>query len=487
MLSIVGFGVIAAIATLLILGRIAPVVGMTVIPTVGAFLAGFNAEEIGEFFESGLASVLNVAVMLVFAILFFGIMNDVRLFNPLINVMVRISRGNVVGVAMVTVIIGVVCHLDGSGATSYLIAIPALLPLYRRLGMSPYLLMLLLSTSMAILNMLPWGGPVGRAAASTGHDPIELWQGLIPLQVVGVVMLLGMAALLGLRENRRIACAATAGDPEPEVALAGARPAGSGGDAGGRGTGDVAGGHGGAGGTPADVPGATGDGGSTEATGDADAGSGAAGDAVAGKPFRPWFNGPLVLTLLGVLVADVLPAGLVFMLGLSAALVVNYPKVSDQMERIRAHGGGALGTGAIILAAGCFLGVLEESGMLRSLATDMIELLPDAVVPFLHLVVGVLGMPFELVLSTDAHYFALLPLVHDAATQLGVGSTTVVFAVLIGNVIGTYISPFNASVWLGIGLAGVDMGKHIRYSFLPMWGFSIALLAAAVPLGIIAL
>ncbi|MBB3665680.1 CitMHS family citrate-Mg2+:H+ or citrate-Ca2+:H+ symporter [Prauserella sediminis] len=473
MLSIVGFGVIAAISTLLILGRIAPVVGLTVIPTVGAFLAGFNAEEIGEFFESGLASVLNVAVMLVFAILFFGIMNDVRLFNPMINLMVRISRGNVVGVAMVTVIIGVVCHLDGSGATSYLIAIPALLPLYKRLGMSPYLLMLLLSTSMAILNMLPWGGPVGRAAASTGHDPIELWQGLIPLQIVGIVMLLGMAALLGLRENRRIAARAVA-MTEPEPVLAGARSTGTGGSS--AGSGDSA--------VP-DKP-ASGSGDSSTGADDSVAGDGHS-EAVAGKPYRPWFNGPLVVTLLGVLVADVLPAGLVFMLGLSAALVVNYPRVSDQMERIRAHGGGALGTGAIILAAGCFLGVLEESGMLRSLATDLINLLPDSVVPLLHLIVGVLGMPLELALSTDAHYFALLPLVHDAAAQLGVGSLTVVYAVLIGNVIGTYISPFNASVWLGIGLAGVDMGKHIRYSFLPMWAFSIAMLAVAVPLGIVAL
>ncbi|GAA1226658.1 citrate:proton symporter [Prauserella halophila] len=481
MLSIVGFGVIAAISTLLILGRIAPVVGLTVIPTAGAFLAGFNAEEIGEFFESGLASVLNVAVMLVFAILFFGIMNDVRLFNPLINVMVRMSRGNVVGVAMVTVIIGVVCHLDGSGATSYLIAIPALLPLYRRLGMSPYLLMLLLSTSMAILNMLPWGGPVGRAAASTGHDPIDLWQGLIPLQLVGVVLLLGMAALLGLRENRRIACAAPVTDPESEPALTGARSTGTGGadhaDRTPGGSGDSTAGG------PADTGGAD--------TGGADTGGADTGDGqvrtVTGKPYRPWFNGPLVVALLGVLVADVLPAGLVFMLGLSAALVVNYPKVPDQMERIRAHGGGALGTGAIILAAGCFLGVLEESGMLRSLATDLIALLPDSVVPLLHLIVGVLGMPLELALSTDAHYFALLPLVHDAATQLGVSSITVVYAVLIGNVIGTYVSPFNASVWLGVGLAGVDMGKHIRYSFLPMWGFSIAMLAVAVPLGIIVL
>lgn len=449
MLSLIGFAIIASIATLLILGRIAPVVGMTVIPTVGAFLAGFSPSELGDFFDAGLESVLDVAVMLVFAILFFGVMNDARLFNPLINLMVRVSRGNVVGVAVVTVLIGVVCHLDGSGATSYLIAVPALLPLYRRLEMSPYLLMLLLSTSMAILNMLPWGGPVGRAAAATGNDPIALWHDLIPLQIVGVVLLTGMAALLGLREKGRIARRAA-------VHVATAHSEGA-----------VTGGTNGL------------------------AESGAAEDADAPAELRgphlPWFNGLLALTVLGVLVADVLPSGLVFMLGLSAALVVNYPKVSDQMERIRAHGGGALGTGAIILAAGCFLGVLDKSGMLRSLAGDMISVLPGAVVPYLHLIVGVLGMPFELVLSTDAHYFALLPLVHDVSTQLGVGSVTVVYAVLIGNVIGTYISPFNASLWLGIGLAGIDMGKHIRYSFLPMWVFSIVMLVAAVLLGLIPL
>ncbi|NHD15694.1 MULTISPECIES: citrate:proton symporter [unclassified Actinopolyspora] len=460
MLSIIGFAIIASIATLLILGRIAPVVGMTVIPTIGAFLAGFSPSDIGGFFDSGLESVLDVAVMLVFAILFFGIMNDVRLFNPLINVMVRVSRGNVVGVAVVTVLIGVVCHLDGSGATSYLIAIPALLPLYKRLGMSPYLLMLLLSTSMAILNMLPWGGPVGRAAASTGHDPVALWHGLIPLQAVGVVLLMGMGALLGLREQRRIARRT----PGQVLAMAGSGsadgPTGSGAPT--SGSADVAGGT-------------------------AEPEEGAGEPEKLHGPYRPWFNGPLVLAVLGLLVADVLPSGMVFMLGLSAALVVNYPKVSDQMERIRAHGGGALGTGAIILAAGCFLGILTESGMLRSLASDMIAVLPDAVVPYLHLIVGVLGMPFELVLSTDAHYFALLPLVHDVSTQLGIGSVTVVYTVLIGNVIGTYISPFNASLWLGIGLAGVDMGKHIRYSFLPMWAFSLVMLLAAVLLGVITL
>jgi citrate-Mg2+:H+ or citrate-Ca2+:H+ symporter, CitMHS family len=205
MLSIIGLLVIASIATLLITGRIAPIVGLTLIPVAGALAAGFSYDEIGGFFESGLGSVMNVVVMLIFAILFFGVMNDLGLFTPLINFTIRLTRGNVVAVCVGTVIIAAVCHLDGSGPTTFLICIPALLPLYRRLGMSPYLLMLLAAASTGVLNMLPWAGPIGRAAAVLDTSPTELWRPLIPVQGIGLVLLIGMAVLLGLREKRRIA------------------------------------------------------------------------------------------------------------------------------------------------------------------------------------------------------------------------------------------------------------------------------------------
>ncbi|GGE59092.1 CitMHS family transporter [Nesterenkonia cremea] len=445
MLSLIGLAVIACMTTLLILGRISPVVGLTLIPIVGALIAGFTPGEISDFFETGLSSVMDVAVMLIFAIIFFGIMNDVGLFNPLITLTVRLTRGNIVAVAVGTVLLAAVCHLDGAGASTFLITIPALLPLYQRLGMSPYLLLLLVCTSMGILNMLPWGGPVGRSAAALDLDPVGIWRDLIPVQAISMVMLVGMAVLLGIREKHRV--------ERRQAALVAAGEAGD---------------H---------HAGASSENGAGWASGTEE-------PATASRA-KMWVNAALVFVVMGLLVAEVVPPALCFLIALCAALMINYPKVSDQMERIRAHGGAALGTGAIIFAAACFLGIMQESGMLESLASDSVGLLPESAVPYLHLIVGILGLPLELVLSTDAHYFALLPLVESIATEAGVGTLAVTYTVIVGNVIGTYISPFNASLWLGLGLAGADIGKHIRYSFFPMWIFSVAVLLVSLAVGAI--
>lgn len=501
MLSIIGLAVIVCMTTLLILGRIAPIVGLTVIPVTGALVAGFTFTEISDFFGEGLSSVLDVAVMLVFAILFFAIMNQAGLFDPLVRLTVKLTRGNVIAVCVGTVLLAAICHLDGAGASTFLIVLPALLPLYRHLGMSPYLLLLLAGMSMGVLNMLPWGGPVGRSAAVTGIDPVELWRGLIPVQILCMVLLVGTAVLLGLREQRRIA--ARRGGPaverdvqdqdwdqrqeqldERELATVGAgssaAAAGSSGDS-----------HGGAVGGSSGAGSGAGTGAGTgigqDFDGDADDVWGLHDGAPQTPRWRMAVNTALVLGMLGLLVSDILPAPLAFMLGLSVALMVNHPRVQDQMEAIKSHGGTAVATGGIVLAAGCFLGILGESGMLESLATDAVGILPGALVPYLHLIVGFFGLPLELLLSTDAHYFALLPVVEGIAAEAGVGTLAVVYTVLVGNIIGTFISPFSAALWLALGLAGCDIGKHIRYSFVPMWIFSIVVLGLALTLGFIPL
>lgn len=513
MLSLIGLAVIVTMTTLLIMGRIAPIVGLTVIPFAGALLAGFSFTEIGDFFGEGIGAVLDVAVMLIFAILFFGIMNQAGLFEPLVRLTVRLTRGNVIAVCVGTVLLAAVCHLDGAGASTFLIVIPALLPLYRHLGMSPYLLLLLAGMSMGVLNMLPWGGPVARSAAVVGMDPIELWRGLIPVQVLCLVMLVVTAVLLGLREQRRIA--ARAGSPvhpetlsgdqrqerieEHELVSAstlgstqgstqgstpGAGSRGSTGRFGSTGGSGDSGGKGSAGGS-GETAETTHSARAHEFTGQADDLWGGTENAAATPRWRMIVNTLLVFGMLALLISDILPAPLAFMLGLSAALVINHPKVSDQMETLKINGGAAITTGAIVLAAGCFLGILEESGMLESLATDAVAILPGALIPYLHLIVGVFGLPLELLLSTDAHYFALLPVVEGVSTQAGVSTLAVVYAVLVGNIIGTFISPFSAALWLALGLAGCDIGKHIRYSFVPMWIFSAVALVLALALGLI--
>lgn len=438
MLSIIGLLTIVVIVCLLISNKVTPIAALVLAPIVAAFAAGFNFKEIGEFFNSGINDVMSVVVMFIFAILFFGIMQDVGLFDPLINKMIDISRGNIIAVAVGTVIIAAIAQLDGSGASTFLISIPALLPLYKRLKMNPYLLLLLVGLAASIMNMVPWGGPLGRTAAVLGMDVTELWRPLIKIQVIGLVLLMGFAVLLAIREKRLIAKRGNLNDTifeESNPLVEGAND---------------------------------------EASKKA---------AALRRPKLLWINTLLAISVIGILVWGIIPAGFAFIIGVSIALPLNYPNMKDQMERIKDHAPNALLMAAIILAAGSFLGILNGTLMLDSIATDLVTILPAFVLPYLHLIIGFFGVPFDLLLSTDAYYFALFPIVEQVVTSIGGSSLSVAYAMIIGNIIGTFVSPFSPALWLALGLAGLEMGRHIRYSLPIMWVFSIMLLAISILIG----
>ncbi|MDN7242797.1 citrate:proton symporter [Planococcus sp. N028] len=440
MLSIIGLLTIVVIVALLISNKITPIIALVLVPIVAAFAAGFNFAEIGGFFNSGIESVMSVVIMFIFAILFFGIMQDVGLFDPLINKMIAISRGNVIAVAVGTVIIAAIAHLDGSGASTFLITIPALLPLYKRLKMSPYLLLLLVGTAASVMNMVPWAGPLGRTAAVLGMDVTELWRPLIKVQVIGLVLLIGLAILLAIREKRLIAKRSHLDEELFEETTSLQKQA------------------------------------EDEAS---------LKTMALRRPKLLWANTILALAVIGILVWGIIPAGFAFMIGVSLALPLNYPNMKDQMDRIKDHAPNALLMAAIILAAGSFLGILNGTLMLDSIAGDLVKVLPAFIVPYLHLIIGFLGVPFDLLLSTDAYYFALFPIVEQVVTGFDVSSLSVAYAMIIGNIIGTFVSPFSPALWLALGLAGLEMGRHIRYSLGIMWVFSMVLLSISILIGVV--
>ncbi|MBJ9956587.1 CitMHS family transporter [Acinetobacter courvalinii] len=434
MLTLIGILIIVTIVALLMSGKTSPIVAMSIVPLIGALIAGFSISEISGFFEAGLLKVSKVATMFLFAILFFSILKELHVFDPMIRNMVRLTRGNVVIVAVMTTLIAAIVHLDGSGAATFLIIIPALLPLYRKLGMSPYLMLLLMAGSMGIMNMVPWGGPLGRASAVTGIEATALWQSLIPVQVIGILGMMGFAVLMGLREKKRILAAQALGTTPFEQDCMAA---------------DMA----------EDVQ-----------------------EQV--KPKKFWFNIALVILAVICLAFGLFSAPYVFMIALSLVLLVNFPKPREQMAVISRHAPQALSMVAIIFAAGAFLGILSESGMLKSIALDLIHILPTTWVGSLHILVGILGVPMDLFTSTDAYYFALLPIVQEVTATAGVTADSVVYAMAIGNNAGTFVSPFSPATWLAMGLAGTDMGRHLRYSFGWIWLFSFFTLGVGFLLGL---
>lgn len=436
MLTLIGLLIIITIVALLMTGKSNPILAMSIIPLIGALIAGFSISEISTFFEAGMMKVTKVAVMFLFAILFFSILKELHIFDPMIRHLVKLTRGNVVLVAMMTALIAAIVHLDGSGAATFLIIIPALLPLYKKLGMSPYLMLLLMAGSMGIMNMVPWGGPLGRASAVTGIEASILWQNIIPVQIVGIIGMMAFAAIMGLREKKRIQAAAINGTTpfKQDCTL-------------------------------------------SDLAEDTD-------DGEARKPKNFWFNIALILISIICLAFGLFSAPYVFMIALSLVLLVNFPRPRQQVEVISRHAPQALNMVAIIFAAGAFLGILSESGMLKAIALDLIHILPPTWVGSLHIAVGLLGVPLDIFTSTDAYYFALLPVIGEVTATAGVSIDSVVYAMAIGNNAGTFVSPFSPATWLAMGLAGTDMGKHLKYSFGWIWLVGLFVVAVGYFMGL---
>ncbi len=91
MIGLIGALVIFSVVLLLIFGRTNPIVGLVGIPVIGALILGYGLVDINTFFTEGLDKVISVAVMFIFAILFFGVMNHIGLFDPVINTAIKIT------------------------------------------------------------------------------------------------------------------------------------------------------------------------------------------------------------------------------------------------------------------------------------------------------------------------------------------------------------------------------------------------------------
>lgn len=431
MITTLGFLMMLAIIGLILLRRISPVVAFTTLPVVVCLLAGFNLGQIGEFIKTGLITVAPTAALFLFAILFFGIMRDRGLFDPLVNLLIRSTGGKPLAVALVTVLVTSAVHLDGVGAATFLLTIPALLPLYKRLNMSPAMLLCLVGTTAGVINMVPWGGTTARAAAVSGLDATQLWLGLLPVQMVGLACMLVVATVLGLRAQRRqpmsLGAAATCDMDSLQ---------------------------------PQDRE-----------------------FALSPRELRYWLNVALTGGILMCLFTGIFPLYACFMVGLGIALPLNFPSLDAQAERLKAHASDALQMVLVMMAAAVLLGVLSGAKMSDGMALALIDIMPAGAAQYLHVIVGFFGVPLGMIFSPDAYYFALLPVIKDVAAAAGVPLEAVARAMLIGENTGFSISPVVPSVYLALALSGVELRKHIAYTFFWAWGVSLVMLGFAVMTG----
>jgi len=481
MLAWTGFLTIGVILALLLSNRVAAVVALAGVPILFALIAGFSPGEIGEFVAGGLGGVVGVTVMFVFAITYFGVMRDAGLFDPIIRRIVRWAGHAPVTICLATTALAMAAHLDGAGATTFLITIPAMIPLFDRLGMSRLTLSVCVGLGAGTMNLLPWGGPTARAAATAGVPANELWVPLIPAQLAGVAAALAIAWFLGTREARRLG---RSKDAEP-----GRTRRTFPGFGGARKTQSL---------TPTTASAPAGNMGSAPAAEstavEAEVADHVEQDELSSeerslrRPRLLWFNAVLTVLVLATLIVGLAPPELIFLAGVVVALIVNYPGLKQQTARIEAHATGAMLMATTLLAAGAFLGILDGSGMITAMADAATSIIPASAAPGLPLIAGVLGVPLSLLFGPDAYYFGVLPVLNALGEQYGVSGVEITQASLLGQeTVGFPISPLTGSFYLLVGLAGVDIGKHIRALFGWAWLVSIVMLGMALLTGAIAL
>lgn len=429
MLALLGFLTIVILLALIMTKKASPVVALVVVPTIAAFVAGFGTE-VGTFIIDGIKSIAPTGTMFIFAILFFGILTDAGTFEPIINKILKIVGQDPIKIAIGTAILAMLIHLDGSGAVTFLVTIPAMLPLYDALGMRRTTLATVVALAAGTMNVVPWGGPTLRASTALEIPVVELFNPLLIPVLAGIIFVLFVAFLLGKQEKSRLSINNNKNIQidrkidEEKLALA--------------------------------------------------------------RPKLFIVNILTIIAAIAVLIMDKLPATVIFMLAFSFSLIVNYPRVEDQRKRIDAHAKAALMMASILFAAGAFIGIMQGSGIIKEMAAFTVSIIPTSMGRFIPLITGIFSMPASLLFDPDSFYFGVMPVLSEAAKEFGISGLSVGRAAILGQMTtGFPVSPLTGATFLLTGLTGVDLGEHQKKTIPYAFATTMVMLIIALVMGVI--
>ncbi|MCX8746598.1 MULTISPECIES: CitMHS family transporter [Snodgrassella] len=448
MLALIGILTIATLLFCIMSKRLSPIVALITIPILGAVVALYavplfdGGQEIVPHYTTipkmvvaGIAKLAPMAAMFVFAIIFFGVVSDAGMFDPIIAKILKVVGTSPKKIIIGTGVLALIAHLDGNGAVTFLITVPAMLPLYDKLGIDKRILAGITALSAGV-NFLPWTGPMIRAAAALDVSTHDLFTPLIPAQICGLAFMVFMGWYWGRKEERRLGLAgATASAGGDENAVTHFAP--------------------------------------KELTEE---------ERKLRRPHLFWPNIILVVLVITGMVATKIPPVVIFMVACCIALTLNYRKPAEQSARINAHAKGALMMASILFAAGVFTGIMGESGMLKAMAVSAGHFVPDALSSHIPFIVSLIAMPLSLVFDPDSYYFGIMPVVANIG---GFPPIEVAQASLLGQMTtGFPVSPLTPATFLLCSLCGVDLADHQRFSIPVLWLASIVMAIGAVVTGV---
>ena len=286
-----------------------------------------------DFIADGIKTTTSNGILFIFSVIYFGVLADTGLFDVIVGWLVKKAGNNVIAVTVVTALIATIAHLDGTTAVTVLITIPAMYPVYKKMNIDSRILLCQPKVpAPGVMNLLPWGGPTARAATVLAMDATELWHMLIPLQVVGLMMNIVLAVLLGMLAIKHGAGAGKGVEVESDEKE-----------------------------------------------------KKEAADLRKSNAYLI-FNFLLTVGVIALLSTGIGKSYVIFMLGLCILLAVNYPNQKTQDKLINKHAPAALIISATLFAAGAMVGVFDGTGMLEAMANAIMAIIPAALGKYVHII-----------------------------------------------------------------------------------------------------
>src|ERR1043165_4082589 len=427
MLAVYGFATIVVFLLLIMTKRLSVITALVLVPVVFAFIAGFDYKEIGAMALAGIKQVAQTGILLMFAVLYFSVMLDAGLFDPVIAFIVRSVKGDPLKVIMGTAILTMIVHLDGDGTATFMIVLSTFLPIYKRLGISRLILVGIVALSVGPMHLVPWSGTSVRAISTLNTDAVHMFNPNIPAMICGLIWVLFVAYIFGRREKKRLGIIQFDYSHKENF---------------------------------------------TDE------------QKILRRPKLILLNTLLTVFLIVFLLMGVVPAPVLFVTASIVALLINYSKLTDQQKIMKAHGANIFLVSSMIFAAGVYSGILTESKMIEAMASGLVNLVPKEHASFIPTITAIISMPASMLFTPDAYYYGVVPVLSHTCTQLGIDPLEIGRASMLGQMTtGFPLSPLTASTFLLIGLAEVELGDHQKFIFKWAWGTTIVMTIVALLTG----
>lgn len=452
-LTILAWVMIIVFMTLIMTKKMSPFTALIFVPLVFALLGSFmglyseqamkayessglgaQIKLLGDWVRQGTVKVAPTGVMLLFAIMYFSLMLNAGMFDPILRKLIAFAKGDPLKIQVAAALVAAAVSLNGDGTTTTLIVCTAFVPIYKTLKMSLMNLAVTTVLMNTIMNLLPWGGPSARVISVFPElSDAAVLNALAPGMIVAFIYMMGVAFYMGWKERKKLGITKLT-DAQIEQMMA-----------------------------PASEE-----------------------DTKLKRPHLFWVNLIMTVALVAMLMLQTFPSLTLFTVGTVLALLINYPNLKEQKNRIQDNAGDALQVVILVFGAGAFTGLFENSGMSTALAQSLADIIPTSLGNWWGLITALISAPGTFFLSNDAFYYGVLPVLSQAGVQYGYTTLELGVASLLGQAF-HLLSPLVAFIYLLLEMTEQDLGEWQRKSAKWALGIFIIFIAVAAITGAVPL